>query len=162
MGIQVKDMDDFNNQLKQAGSKLVVVDFYATWCGPCKNIAPAVEQMAGEFTDVVFLKVDVDEAEDIASRYEISCMPTFLFLKNCDEVGRFSGASEAKLKEKLQSLKWVGARLLSCGVLKLLALWRRFVVWLLCLILILQNHGRTMETYVCFLFVVLISKNWNL
>ena len=56
--------DDFNRQLEAAGPKLVVVDFYATWCGPCKNIAPKIEKMSQEFKDnVVFLKVNVDKNE---------------------------------------------------------------------------------------------------
>ena len=101
--------DDFNKQLTEAGGKLVVVDFYATWCGPCKQIAPKIEVqkhwinnkalevdayiihiwwqvMSKEFTDVVFIKVDVDECEDVASEYNISCMPTFLFLKSGSKV----------------------------------------------------------------------------
>lgn len=54
---------DFNAQLESAGSKLVMVDFYATWCGPCKVIAPKIEKMSQEFKDVVFMKVDVDKNE---------------------------------------------------------------------------------------------------
>jgi thioredoxin 1 len=63
-----------------------VVDFYATWCGPCKQIAPKLEEMAQLFTDVIFLKVDVDENEEVASEYAISCMPTFMFFKNGGKV----------------------------------------------------------------------------
>nr|CAH0112858.1 unnamed protein product [Daphnia galeata] len=91
--------EDFNEQLKNAGGKLVLVDFYATWCGPCKMIAPKIEAMSKEFTDVVFLKVDVDECEDVASDYNISCMPTFLYLKNGTKVAEFSGANEAELRK---------------------------------------------------------------
>ena len=66
--------------------KLVVIDFFATWCGPCKMISPKIEAMAGEMSNVVFLKVDVDEAEDVAQEYNISAMPTFVFLKNGQKV----------------------------------------------------------------------------
>ena len=66
--------------------KLVVIDFFATWCGPCKMISPKIEAMAGEMSNVVFLKVDVDEAEDVAEEYNISAMPTFIFLKNGQKV----------------------------------------------------------------------------
>ena len=66
--------------------KLVVIDFFATWCGPCKMISPKIEAMAGEMSNVVFLKVDVDEAEDVAQEYNISAMPTFIFLKNGQKV----------------------------------------------------------------------------
>merc|ERR1712083_1285165 len=60
----------------------VVVDFHATWCGPCKMIAPHLEEMDKTMDDVVFLKVDVDECEDIAEEYKVTAMPTFVFLKN--------------------------------------------------------------------------------
>ena len=58
-------------QLEAAGGKLVVVDFHATWCGPCKMIAPHLEEMDKTMDDVVFLKVDVDECEDIAEEYKV-------------------------------------------------------------------------------------------
>ncbi|UYV67580.1 TXN [Cordylochernes scorpioides] len=96
---------DFDAKLTEAGNKLVVVDFYATWCGPCKMIAPYLEKLSGEHKDVVFLKVDVDENEDLASEYQVQCMPTFIFIKNRDKVGVFSGASEEKLLEQIISLK---------------------------------------------------------
>uniref|UniRef100_A0A8D3A2V6 Thioredoxin domain-containing protein n=1 Tax=Scophthalmus maximus TaxID=52904 RepID=A0A8D3A2V6_SCOMX len=61
----VENMDDFKKELKDAGDKLVVVDFTATWCGPCKMIGPYFGQLSEnpEFSNVVFLKVDVDEAD---------------------------------------------------------------------------------------------------
>jgi len=101
----VLNKDDFDAKLKEAGSNLVVVDFYATWCGPCKMISPKLEEMAKQMTDVTFLKVDVDECEDIASQYGISCMPTFMFFKNGEKVKEFSGANEEKVKEFINALK---------------------------------------------------------
>uniref|UniRef100_A0A646QFW7 Thioredoxin n=1 Tax=Hemiscolopendra marginata TaxID=943146 RepID=A0A646QFW7_9MYRI len=102
MVYQVKSLDDFNTKLKEAGGKLVVVDFFAEWCGPCKMIAPKLEGMSNHFTEVVFLKVDVDECEDIAQQYEINCMPTFVFIKNQNKIDEFSGASDEKLKALVQ------------------------------------------------------------
>ena len=78
---QCKDLADLNGQLESAGDKLVVIDFFAVWCGPCKMIAPKIEEMSAAMKNVVFLKVDVDEAEDVAAEYEISAMPTFVFMK---------------------------------------------------------------------------------
>lgn len=95
----INDKDDFDNQLKEAGSKLVVVDFYATWCGPCKIIAPKLEEMAQTYTDVIFLKVDVDDCEEVATAYQISCMPTFMFFKKGQKVAEFSGANAEKIRE---------------------------------------------------------------
>jgi thioredoxin 1 len=82
----------------------VVVDFSATWCMPCKMIAPVFEEMSDEFGDAVFIKVDVDEVSEIAQRYQVLAMPTFLFLRGGKIVGRFSGASAEKLREMLTSL----------------------------------------------------------
>jgi thioredoxin 1 len=80
--------------------KLVVVDFTATWCGPCKMIAPFFEEMANEFSDTcIFLKVDVDEGTEIAQAYNVMSMPTFIFIKNGKIVERFSGASVEKLRQ---------------------------------------------------------------
>ena len=84
----------------------MVIDFYATWCGPCKAIAPVIERMSQEMKDqVVFLKVDVDETDDIAGDYKIEAMPTFVFIKNKETREKFSGASEAKLREYIAKLQ---------------------------------------------------------
>merc|ERR1711915_749544 len=72
----VQDMGDLDAQLTNAGAKLVVIDFHAVWCGPCKMIAPHLEEMSKTMNDVVFLKVDVDDCEDIAAKYNITAMPT--------------------------------------------------------------------------------------
>lgn len=68
--------------IAEAGDKLIVIDFFAMWCGPCKMIAPKYEELSKENTNVIFLKVDVDDNEEIAVKYEISSMPTFVFIKN--------------------------------------------------------------------------------
>jgi len=105
MVVQVKDKAELQQHLSQAGGKLVVIDFFATWCGPCKMIGPVIEKMAGEMKDVVFLKVDVDESEDLAAEYSVQAMPTFVFLKNGSKVDSFSGANEAKLRELITKNK---------------------------------------------------------
>uniref|UniRef100_A0A8C6WUN3 Thioredoxin n=1 Tax=Neogobius melanostomus TaxID=47308 RepID=A0A8C6WUN3_9GOBI len=101
----VTSLSDFEEELKAAGSKLVVVDFTASWCGPCKMIAPVFEKMADENKDVVFLKVDVDEASDVSEKCGISSMPTFQFYKNGEKLEQFSGASEEKLRATVAKLK---------------------------------------------------------
>jgi len=68
-------------------------------------ISPKLEEMAAQFTDVIFLKVDVDDNEEVASEYNISCMPTFIFIKNKEKVNEFSGANADKLKELIASNK---------------------------------------------------------
>ncbi|TRY87667.1 hypothetical protein DNTS_013615 [Danionella cerebrum] len=105
MIIVIEDKAAFETALKNAGDKLVVVDFTATWCGPCKNIAPIFEALSKENKNVVFLKVDVDKAQDVKAMCGINRMPTFHFYKNSKKIDEFSGANEAKLKEKIKMHK---------------------------------------------------------
>ncbi|KAI2809636.1 hypothetical protein BLOT_000785 [Blomia tropicalis] len=98
---KVVDVDDFKKQLKEAGDKLVVVDFYATWCGPCRLIAPVLEDISKTSNKVIVLKVDVDENEELTSEYGVNSMPTFLFFKKGEKVDSFSGANENKLRETI-------------------------------------------------------------
>ncbi|TMW48561.1 hypothetical protein DOY81_006350 [Sarcophaga bullata] len=96
---------DFDQQLENAGDKLVVVDFFATWCGPCKMIAPKLEELSKDYADkVVIIKVDVDDCEDIAMEYNISSMPTFIFIKNKQKIEEFAGANAEKLTNTIQKL----------------------------------------------------------
>ncbi|XP_054005072.1 thioredoxin-2 [Hylaeus anthracinus] len=101
MAIHVENAEDLESKLASAGDKLIVIDFYATWCGPCKMIAPKIEELSKEMPDVVFLKVDVDECEDVAEKYKITSMPTFILLKNGKQVESFSGANYEKLKSTI-------------------------------------------------------------
>jgi len=100
----VADKAALQKILKDAGNKLVIIDFHATWCGPCRQIGPKYEEFANsdKYKDVVFLKVDVDEAEDIPTEYEISVMPTFVFVKNGKTLEMMSGANAAKLEELIK------------------------------------------------------------
>lgn len=61
---------------------VVLVDFWATWCGPCKMIAPIVEEVASEVTNAKFAKVDVDANQALASKYQVSSIPTLIIFKN--------------------------------------------------------------------------------
>jgi len=97
--------DGFDKFLADAGGKLVVVDFYADWCGPCRMMAPAVEKLAEEHSDVIFAKVNVDNEGEISESCGISAMPTFQFFKNGQKVHDFTGASEEKLKQGVTKFK---------------------------------------------------------
>ena len=88
-----------------AGDKPVVVDFTATWCGPCQRIAPEFAALADANPDLEFIKVDVDENEDTAAACGIQAMPTFHFYKGGAKVHEFSGASKEKIEEGIAKLK---------------------------------------------------------
>merc|ERR1711988_234251 len=96
---------DFDAALADAGEKLVVVDFTASWCGPCQRIAPVFAKLAEEMPDVVFVKVDVDENDETAWFCGISAMPTFQFYKAGVKVHEFSGAAEEKIREAIAAHK---------------------------------------------------------
>ena len=71
------------DQAVNAGDDLVVVDFFATWCGPCKMLAPTVEKMAELHPEVHFYKVDIDEDMDLATRFKVMSVPTLLWRYLC-------------------------------------------------------------------------------
>lgn len=70
---------------------IVFVDFFATWCGPCKLTAPIIEQLAEEYKDIKFVQVDVDQNGELATEYSIFSIPTFIIFKNGEVVSQFSG-----------------------------------------------------------------------
>lgn len=84
-------------------NQFVVIDFTASWCGPCKRIAPLFEQLSNSVSNVTFCKVDVDDASEISDEYGVSSMPTFVFLDTGKEVHRFSGANNVMLQEKVSA-----------------------------------------------------------
>ncbi len=84
--------DTFEAEVVQS-DKPVIVDFWATWCGPCKMIAPILEEIAGEYADQVKVaKLDVDSNNITAGKYGIMSIPSLLFFKNGEEVDRVIGA----------------------------------------------------------------------
>lgn len=93
----ITSRQEFDEALKYDG--LVVVDFFATWCGPCKIIAPMLDKFANEYSQVKFIKVDVDEQGDIPREYEISSMPTILFFKHGKVVHKVLGANPSGIKQ---------------------------------------------------------------
>lgn len=78
--------------------KLSVIDFTATWCGPCKTVAPRFDALAAKYPDANFLKVDVDENKDIAAAYQIKAMPTFILIKNGEKLDEVVGADIVKVE----------------------------------------------------------------
>ena len=97
----IKTLEEFNELI--SSDKLVVIDFTATWCGPCKRIAPEFEKMALENPNCIFRKVDVDDCPDICDQCSIESMPTFHLYKNNRNLSTFSGASIDTLKEEFNS-----------------------------------------------------------
>ena len=85
---------------------LVFVDFFATWCGPCKMMAPVIDQLAEEMDGKAkIFKIDVDEARDLAAKYRIMSVPTLMFFKNGEVVDQIMGAvPKDRLVDKINAL----------------------------------------------------------
>ena len=90
----------------KAGNLPLVVDFWATWCGPCRMVAPIIEELAKTYEGkVVFGKCDVEECEDLAAEFGIRNIPSILFFKNGEVVDKVIGAQpKAKFVEKIEAL----------------------------------------------------------
>lgn len=102
---RVHSSAEFEALVKGArGKQLLVVDFAATWCGPCKQMAPKVKAMAAAMPHAKFMHVDVDECEEVAQQYGVAAMPTFKLLRGGKEVDSLQGADEAALREKVERL----------------------------------------------------------
>lgn len=71
--------------------KPVLIDFYATWCGPCKILSPIVEEAAKENENIKFVKIDIDKAEDIAMQYQVMSIPTLVLIQKGEEKDRVVG-----------------------------------------------------------------------
>ncbi|XP_022725958.1 TPR repeat-containing thioredoxin TDX [Durio zibethinus] len=82
-------------------SRLVILYFTATWCGPCRFISPLYTSLAAKYSKVVFLKVDIDAGRDVAACWNISSVPTFFFIRNGKEVDKVVGADKSSLERKI-------------------------------------------------------------
>lgn len=89
--------DNFQKEVLES-TVPVMVDFWATWCGPCQMVGPIVEEIAEEVTDAKICKVNVDEQPELARQYRVMSIPTFLIFKDGEVVKRDMGA---KSKEEL-------------------------------------------------------------
>ncbi len=95
-----------NFEALKADSKPLVIDFWAEWCGPCRMVAPIVEELAEEYADKVNIgKCDVDSNDDIVAEFRVRNIPTIVFLKGGEQVDKHVGAiSKADLKAKIDAL----------------------------------------------------------
>ncbi|XP_010932739.2 LOW QUALITY PROTEIN: thioredoxin H1 [Elaeis guineensis] len=109
-------VDEWTQQLQQGNEskKLVVIDFTASWCAPCRMIAPIFAELARKFPGVLFLKVDVDELKSVAQDWAIEAMPTFVFLKEGTIVDKLVGAHKDDLPKKIAAHAQVRAAPHAC------------------------------------------------
>jgi len=96
---------EFDDLLANAGEKLIVVDFHATWCGPCKKVAPEYEALSKEYPQCEFVKVDVDQNKETAQHCGIRAMPTFQLYKAKKLVHQIQGADIPDLRPSSRFLR---------------------------------------------------------
>ena len=100
------DITQENSEQEIGQSSLpVILDVYATWCGPCQQMMPIVEELEKELgSKYKFAKLNVDEARDLSIKYGVSSVPTFVFIKNNEVVGKETGyMSKEVLQEKIEA-----------------------------------------------------------
>ncbi len=88
--LEIKNIEQFKQQVLNEND-IVFIDFYATWCMPCKTMSPIIEEIAKEHKDVKFVKVDIDENEELAIEYNIMSIPTMIIIQNGEIVKTFVG-----------------------------------------------------------------------
>ncbi|MEW5305984.1 MAG: hypothetical protein WDW38_009914 [Sanguina aurantia] len=118
--IEVTSAGEFDKYVKSAksfGGNAVIVDYSATWCGPCKMIGPVYEQLSQlpQYAGVTFLKVDVDKMKEVATAAGITVMPTFQAYYNGEMVEEMKGADRSKLTAMLNGLAARSAELSGTG-----------------------------------------------
>ena len=97
---KIINSQEFNNTIE---SGVVVVDFFATWCGPCKMLAPVIDELSNELDNVNFVKVDIDQSMDLAQKFRIVSVPTLKVFKNGEEVDTLMGFMPKEvLKSKVE------------------------------------------------------------
>ena len=92
--------NNFEELIKEG---IVIVDMFATWCGPCKMLGPVVEELSNEYTNIKFVKIDVDECADVAKKYGIMSIPTLIKFENGQEIDKKIGfINKEQFKEWLK------------------------------------------------------------
>ena len=100
--IQLTD-DSFDTDVLKADG-LILVDFWAEWCGPCKMLSPVIDELSGELENVNFVKVDIDQSMDLAQKFKIVSVPTLKVFKNGEEVDTLMGfMPKDVLKSKVEA-----------------------------------------------------------
>lgn len=86
--MKIIDKKEFEETIKEG---VTLVDFFATWCGPCKMLGPVLEELSDEITDVKFVKIDVDEEPELAEKFGIMSIPSVFLFKDGEVAGSFLG-----------------------------------------------------------------------
>ncbi|XP_052187969.1 thioredoxin H2-like isoform X3 [Diospyros lotus] len=89
-------------EASKASSKLMVIDFSASWCVPCRTMEPVIEEFSAEYTDVEFIKLDVDELMGVAGQFGVQLLPTFVLVRKGIIVDKVTGVKREELQKKIE------------------------------------------------------------
>ena len=102
---RIINKEEFENEVLKS-EKLVLVDFFATWCGPCQMLAPILEELSKDNQDFEIVKIDIDQERDLAIENEIEFVPTIVIFKNGKEVDRMTGVLDKnEIIERIEQYK---------------------------------------------------------
>ncbi|KAL8102042.1 hypothetical protein AgCh_026796 [Apium graveolens] len=107
----ITDNDVWEQKLAEAerDNKIVIANFSATWCDPCRMMAPYYRDLSEQHSSIMFLSIDVDELAEFSAKWEIKATPTFFFLKNGQQFDKLVGANRPELLKKIASAMDSGA-----------------------------------------------------
>ncbi|KAH7856939.1 hypothetical protein Vadar_007154 [Vaccinium darrowii] len=89
-------------EASKANTKLIVIDFTASWCVPCRFMEPVINEFAAKYTDVEFTKIDVDELMDVAQEFGVQAMPTLVLIKKGRVIDKVTGVRKEELQKKIE------------------------------------------------------------
>jgi thioredoxin 1 len=95
----IQSIEQLQYLFDNAVNQLIIMDMYGTWCPPCKALSPVFERLAQKHTGALFIKVDVDLFDSVATQFKVTSMPTIVFVKNFVEIDRVVGANIQKIEE---------------------------------------------------------------
>ncbi|XP_024022438.1 thioredoxin H-type [Morus notabilis] len=102
----INTKESWDQKLEEAkrDGKIVIANFSATWCGPCKMIAPLYCELSEKYPSLMFLLIDVDEMTDFSSSWDIKATPTFFFLRDGEQIDKLVGANKPELQKKITAI----------------------------------------------------------
>ncbi|GMI71919.1 THIOREDOXIN TYPE H 9, thioredoxin H-type 9 [Hibiscus trionum] len=102
----VTSKEDWDQKLSDAkrDGKIVIANFSAAWCGPCRLLAPFYSELSEKHPSLMFLLVDVDELDEFSSSWDIKATPTFFFLKDEQHIDKLVGANKPELQKKINAI----------------------------------------------------------
>jgi thioredoxin len=90
------------SQIPQNGK--IILDFFADWCGPCKKLGPVFSELSNPYSNITFIKIDTDSAEELAKHYNVSALPTVIYINNGEVVSIIKGFNMDKIKSETDEL----------------------------------------------------------